>query len=77
MRSSPKTVPHPVMRLCLLHAVLVGFDHLLDHLTADGTGLTTGELAVVTVLQVDADLSGGPANILKTPRIAVMPVSCR
>ena len=56
MRNSPKTVPHPFQRVRLLHAVLVGLDHLLDHLAADGTGLAAGEFAVVTVLQVDADL---------------------
>ena len=39
----------------LLHAVLVGLDHLLDHLAADGTGLAAGEVAVVALLQVDAD----------------------
>ena len=43
----------------LLHAVLVGLDHLLDHLAADGTGLTAGELAVVAVLEVDADFGSG------------------
>ena len=40
----------------LLHAVLVGLDHLLDHLTADRTGLTGSQIAVVTLLQVDAHL---------------------
>jgi len=39
----------------LLHSVFVCLDHLFDHLAADGTGLTAGELAVVTVLKVDAD----------------------
>ena len=39
----------------LLHPVLVGLDHLLDHLAADGTGLAAGEVAVVALLQVDAD----------------------
>ena len=43
----------------LLHAVLVGLDHLLDHLAADGTGLTAGEVAVVAVLQIDADFGSG------------------
>lgn len=38
----------------LLHAVLVGLDHLLDHLAAHGAGLTAGQVAVVTLLQVDA-----------------------
>ena len=41
---------------CLLQAVLIGLDHLLDHLAADGAGLTGGQVAVVTLLQVDADL---------------------
>ncbi len=45
--------------LWLLYAILVGFDHLLDHLAADGAGLTAGEIAVVTVFQVNADLSSG------------------
>ena len=39
----------------LLHAVFVCLDHLFDHLAADRAGLTAGELAVVTVFQVDAD----------------------
>ena len=30
--------------------------HLLDHLTANGAGLTGGQVAVIAVLQVDADL---------------------
>ena len=49
----------------LLHAVLVGLDHLLDHLAADRTGLAAGEVAVVTALQVDTNLSGGTPTILK------------
>ena len=32
---------------------------VLDHLAADGTGLTAGELAIVAVLEVDADFSSG------------------
>ena len=50
--------PHP---LCpgLLHAVFVGLDHLLDHLTADRTGLTAGELTVIAALEIDADLGRG------------------
>ena len=43
----------------LLHAVLVGLDHLLDHLAAHGTSLTGGQVAVVALLQVDADLGSG------------------
>ena len=30
--------------------------HLLDHLAADGTGLAGGQVAVVALLEVDADL---------------------
>ena len=30
--------------------------HLLDHLATDGAGLAAGQVAVVTVLQVDAHL---------------------
>ena len=39
-----------------LHILLVGLDHLLDHLAADGAGLAAGQVAVVAVLQVDAHL---------------------
>ena len=40
----------------LLHAVLVGLDHLLDHLAAHGASLLAGQVAIVTLLQVDAHL---------------------
>ena len=30
--------------------------HFLDHLAADGTGLAAGQVAVVALLQVDANL---------------------
>ena len=40
----------------LLHALLVGLDHLLDHLAADGAGFAGGQVAVVALLQVDAHL---------------------
>ena len=30
--------------------------HLLDHLAADGTGLAGGQVAVVALIEVDADL---------------------
>ncbi len=42
-----------------LHILLVGLDHLLDHLAADGARLAAGQVTVVAVLQVDADLRGG------------------
>ena len=43
----------------LLHVLLVSFDHLLDHLAADGAGFAGGEVAVVAIGQVNADLLGG------------------
>ena len=39
-----------------LQVLLVGLDHLLDHLAADGAGLAGGQVAVVALLQVDAHL---------------------
>ena len=42
----------------LLHAVFVGLDHLLDHLAADAAGLLGGQVAVITLLEVHADLVG-------------------
>ena len=46
------------VRFRLLHALLVSFDHLLDHLAADGAGFTAGQVAVVAVGQVDANFLG-------------------
>ena len=40
----------------LLQGALVSLDHLLDHLAADAAGLTGGQVAVVALLQVDANL---------------------
>lgn len=47
-----------MFRVLLLPAqtLLVGLDHLLDHLAADRTGLTGGHGAVVALLQVHANL---------------------
>ena len=39
-----------------LQALLVGLDHLLDHLAAHGAGLTGGQITIVAFLQVDANL---------------------
>ena len=39
-----------------LQGLLVGLDHLLDHLAANRTGLTAGQVAVIAFLQVDANL---------------------
>ncbi len=36
--------------------LLIRFDHLLDHLTANRTGLTGCQIAVIALLEVDADL---------------------
>ena len=51
----------------LFHALLVSFDHLLDHLSADRTGLAGGQIAVVALLEVHADLPWCTPNILKSP----------
>ena len=51
----------------LFHALLVSFDHLLDHLSADGTGLAGGQIAVVALLEVDANLPWCTPVILKCP----------
>ena len=42
------------------HILLVGLDHLLDHLAADGAGFAGGQVAVVALLQVHADLPWCP-----------------
>ena len=39
-----------------LQVLLVALDHLFNHLAADGTGLAGGQIAVVALLEVDADL---------------------
>lgn len=41
--------------------------HLLDHLAADGTGLARGEIAVIALLEVDANLPWCTPVILKMP----------
>ena len=48
----------------LLQALLVGLNHLLDHLAADGAGFPGGQMTVVAVGQVDADLPWCPFYIL-------------
>ena len=54
----------PFLRRELLHAALIGLDHLLDHLAADAAGFTRGQVAVVAVLQVDAHLPWCPRWLL-------------
>ena len=39
-----------------LQVLLVALDHLLDHLAADGAGFAGGQVTVVTVGQVHANL---------------------
>ena len=51
----------------LLQTLLVALDHLLDHLTADGTRLAGGQIAVVALLEVDTDLPWCTPDILKSP----------
>ena len=46
----------PLFFTCLLQAVFIGLDHLADHLAADGASLLAGQIAVVALLQIDADL---------------------
>ena len=62
--------PRPLSALCeraFLQVLLVALDHLLDHLAADGAGLAGGQIAVVALLEVDADLPWCTPNILKSP----------
>ena len=40
------------LRQILLHGVLIGLDHFLNHLSAHGTGLLCSNVAVVALLQV-------------------------
>ena len=48
-----------------LQVLLVALDHLFDHLAADRAGLAGGQIAVVALLKVDADLPWCTPNILK------------
>jgi len=50
----------------LLHILLVGFDHLFDHLAADGAGFTGSQVAVVAVGQVDAHFPWCPFYLLNS-----------
>ena len=61
----------------LLHAALVGLDHLLDHLAADRAGLAGGQVAVVALLEVDADLAWCSFSILKTESVCETPKTSR
>ena len=48
-----------------LQVLLVALDHLFNHLAADRAGLAGGQIAVVALLEVDADLPWCTPNILK------------
>ena len=42
---------------------------MFDHLAANGTGLTAGQIAIVALLQVDANLLGGSIlNLFRASR---------
>ena len=42
----------------VLYGIFVRFNHLFDHLTADGTCFFGGEVAVIALLEVNADFCG-------------------
>ena len=48
----------PVFLFSLFNGVFVSLDHLLDHLTADRACFAGGQVTVLALLQVDADLVG-------------------
>ena len=58
----------PVFLFSLFNGVFVSLDHLLDHLTADRACFAGGQVTVVALLQVDADLiascASGTTNLL-------------
>ena len=65
-----------VSRIGLLHALLVGLDHLLDHLTADTAGFLGGQVTVITSLAASilnllraslASGTTGPVIVTYTP----------
>mgnify|MGYP001083711134 CR=1 FL=1 len=60
-KKAPRAGGALFIRRCLFggHGALVAFDHLLDHLAADGTGLLGGQVAVLALLQGDAHSGSG------------------
>ena len=52
-------IPRPSFFETLLQTLLVSLDHLLDHLAADAACLAGGQVTVVAVGQIDADLGSG------------------
>ena len=75
VKSKKKTPPiGSVLFLVLrekLHVALVGLDHLLDHLAADGAGFAGGQVAVVAVLEIDTDLLWCSFTILKEKKSCI------
>ena len=57
----PSVINDPKLLVLILtgQTVLVGLDHLLDHLPTDGPCLARGEVAVVALVEVDTNLVGG------------------
>ena len=60
-RSKKERTAMKLSVFALLQALLVGLDHFLDHLAADGAGFPGGQVAVVAVLQVHTDLPWCPS----------------
>ena len=60
------------MRRRSLQVLLVGLDHLLDHLAADRAGLAAGQVAVVAFLQIDADLPWCPRSRLSGGSVVIL-----
>lgn len=54
-----------LLLLAAAHGALSVFDQALDHVAADVARLTAGQIAVVALLEVDADLPWCTPNILK------------
>ena len=45
--------------ICPVYHYCSYWTYMFDHLAANGTGLTAGQIAIVALLQVDANLLGG------------------
>ena len=48
-----------LLHIGVVHVVLGVSDHALYHFAADGAGLTGGDIAVIALLEADADGIGG------------------
>lgn len=49
---------HNSLAVGAAHLALLGLDHLLDHVAADVAGVLGGQVAVVALVQGDAQLVG-------------------